>query len=318
MTQGVSPSQRKTERQMNLMFVLLNAGVPRTKSRLRQEIPGYDEQSDEAFDRMFERDKQALRDIGIPIESVPLDEGGYEDYGYRIKRSEWLIPPLNFDSQDRILLSLAARAWGDSGLAQAAKSGLSGLTDEQNFGQLLPRLGHRQPNLGAIAQAITTRMQIRFSYRTADGDEVRTRNLDPWRLILNRGIWNFIGWDYLRNEQRSFRLTRIVGDIEVTKTPVANSCPPDLDVVGLVAKWNSLNSEYGTAQIVTEPAKAPGLRLLAREVSADGTKLTVDYDDELELARLIARECDAARVESPDSLAATVKQILTRTKEVHA
>ena len=317
MSAGPTPSQRKTERQMNLMFVLLNAGVPRTKARIRIDVPGYEGQSDEAFDRMFERDKQDLRDIGIPIETITIDEGGYEDHGYRIRRDDWLIPKLTLSQDERILLSLAAGAWADSGLAKAAKSGLSGLADETSLGTVNPRLGHRQPNLSTIASAIIDKKQIQFDYRTADGDEVRNRMLDPWRLILNDGIWHLVGWDYLRGEQRAFRLSRIVGAVSQLSSSIEHFAPADLSTQELVAQWNTLNTENGTAIIRVSDGRAAGLRVLAREISSDGETLTIDFDDELELARVVARECDVANVIEPASLRDCVQEILRRALEVH-
>ena len=58
-------SARKSERLLNLLITLLVARGYVTKQRLREVIPDYREAaSDEAFERMFERDKDDLRALG--------------------------------------------------------------------------------------------------------------------------------------------------------------------------------------------------------------------------------------------------------------
>jgi len=68
----------RTERLINLVICLLHTRSFISAERLREIIPGYgDATSDDAFKRMFERDKEDLRDLGIPLETGTV--AGWED-----------------------------------------------------------------------------------------------------------------------------------------------------------------------------------------------------------------------------------------------
>ena len=65
-------AQVKTERLLNLVIALLSTRMPLSKARIRAAVPQYHgTASDEAFDRMFERDKDELRELGIPLVTPP-------------------------------------------------------------------------------------------------------------------------------------------------------------------------------------------------------------------------------------------------------
>ena len=60
----------KIERLMNLVIALLSTRGYLSAERIRASVAGYaDCPTDEAFSRMFERDKAELRDLGIPLET---------------------------------------------------------------------------------------------------------------------------------------------------------------------------------------------------------------------------------------------------------
>src|SRR5690606_1081954 len=97
----VSMSQAaKSERLMNLVICLLVARGYVPKSRIRQVVGGYGGQSDEAFERMFERDKEELREVGIPIETGSFDPFGDEEPGYRIHRQEFELPEIRLEPDE--------------------------------------------------------------------------------------------------------------------------------------------------------------------------------------------------------------------------
>ena len=75
-------SQRKTERLLSLVVCLLSTRRYLTAAQIREAVPGYPD-SFEAFKRMFERDKEELRELGIPLETRPLLARG-RGAGYRI------------------------------------------------------------------------------------------------------------------------------------------------------------------------------------------------------------------------------------------
>ena len=110
---------------MNLVICLLVARTYVPKSRIRQVVGGYGDQSDEAFERMFERDKDELRALGIPIETGSHESLFDDEPGYRIRRSEFELPPLSLEPDEAAVVGLAARVWQQAGLASATSDAYS-------------------------------------------------------------------------------------------------------------------------------------------------------------------------------------------------
>ena len=75
---------------MNLVIALLSTRSYLSAEQIRANVTGYqDPPTDEAFSRMFERDKNELRDLGIPLETGRASMMDVND-GYRINRINWL------------------------------------------------------------------------------------------------------------------------------------------------------------------------------------------------------------------------------------
>src|ERR1700734_3699298 len=111
-------SRRKTERLLSLVVCLLSAGKYLTASQIREAVPGYPESFD-AFKRMFERDKDELRELGIPLETGV--NGSDEESGYRISRQAYELPEIRLEPDEAAGLGLAARVWRRAELAGAAE-----------------------------------------------------------------------------------------------------------------------------------------------------------------------------------------------------
>ncbi|TDB83764.1 DNA-binding transcriptional regulator, partial [Actinomadura sp. 7K534] len=117
-------SRRKTERLLNLVVCLLATRRYLTAEQIRRAVPGYPE-SDEAFKRMFERDKEELRELGVPLE-VGSDQlgGGGEEIGYRIPPQDYELPDVHLTPDEAAVLGLAARVWQRASMAEAASGAL--------------------------------------------------------------------------------------------------------------------------------------------------------------------------------------------------
>ena len=126
-------SKRRTERLLSIVVLLLSARRYLTAEEIRAAVRGYPEQ-DEAFKRMFERDKEELRDLGIPLETGltnPLDD----EVGYRISRQDYALPEIRLEADEAAVLGIAARVWQSASLAGAAAGALlklkaAGMEDE--------------------------------------------------------------------------------------------------------------------------------------------------------------------------------------------
>src|SRR3978361_888460 len=96
---------------MNLTICLLVARTNLTKDRIRQAVEGYHGLTDEAFDRMFDRDKEELRVLGVPIEVAPIARGFDDEVGYRIHRDKFELPEITLEADEAAVIGLAARVW---------------------------------------------------------------------------------------------------------------------------------------------------------------------------------------------------------------
>src|ERR1700734_4383633 len=106
-------SRRKTERLLGLVVCLLSTRRYLTADQIRQAVPGYPEQ-DDLFKRMFERDKEDIRDLGIPLETG-LNHPFDDDPGYRIRQQAYELPELRLEADEAAVLGLAARGWQGAG-----------------------------------------------------------------------------------------------------------------------------------------------------------------------------------------------------------
>src|SRR6476659_6945959 len=113
-------SRRKTERLLNLVVCLLATRRYLSAEQIRQAVPGYPEGT-EAFKRMFERDKEELRELGIPLET---GSDGDDEAGYRIQRQAYELPEITLTRDEAAVLGLAARVWQRASLAEAASGAL--------------------------------------------------------------------------------------------------------------------------------------------------------------------------------------------------
>lgn len=226
---------RKSERLMNLVICLLVSRGFVSKQKLRSLVEDYRELGDEAFEKMFERDKDELRDLGIPIETGHHRDGFETEVGYRIRRKEFELPPLSFTAQEVAVLGLAARVWQHASLAEATsravlKLGAEGIaTDTTSLAALEPRLTSSDPAFEPMWRALQRRRVVEFDYRRPGASPAR-RRLEPWGILNWRGRWYVVGHDRDRDATRMFRLSRIVGEVAPVGRPDAYQVPPGLDL----------------------------------------------------------------------------------------
>ncbi|MBC7230750.1 MAG: YafY family transcriptional regulator [Actinobacteria bacterium] len=217
----------KAERLIDLIAMLLQARKPVTLEQIRSSIPGYGQASMSAFKRMFERDKSELREMGIPIQVVPVDALG-EEFGYRIPKEQYYLPELDFSPEEKVALLLVNRL--SSGelipFSREAAAALRKLSPDLGEGSRLggpaaPRLRfapirEREEVLNMLWRAAVECRTVRFAYRSPGKGKGRAkeRELDPYGLYLERGSWYVVGFCHLRGEVRSFRVSRIESEVE--------------------------------------------------------------------------------------------------------
>ena len=313
-------ARARTERMLNLLFVLLNSRTPLTREQIRDRVPGYGD-SNEAFERMFERDKAALRDLAIPVETKPVDMFHDDVLGYRIDRSDWLMPEISITAEERTYLALAASAWQNAQLSTAARQAVSSVDAREQGAEIsVPvSLAKGRRHITEILAAIANGKTVVFDYVGLNQSEVVKRTIDPWRALLHSGHWYLIGFDQDKGEVRTFRTDRIVGDLVETKHDILESMPKDYDLSAITDTWEHSDKDATIATVLVRPGRAASLRVLATtcEIGDDWDELTIPYHHESQLIGLIASSCDVTRVKSPQSLQDSVTRIVTTTLSVH-
>jgi proteasome accessory factor B len=226
----------KTERLVNLVICLLASRTFVTKERLRATLEPYRNcPTDEAFERMFERDKEELRELGIPLEVGGVSALFEDEVGYRITPEEYSLPELRLEADEAAAIGVAARFWQQATLAQAASSALLKLKAagldiaEAAPAGIEPRVRAEAPAFEPLLEAVYDRQVVRFSYRRSDG-EVRVREVEPWTIDSWRGRWYLAGFDLGRDDARVFRLDRINGPVMLTGRAPEHKVPDRLDV----------------------------------------------------------------------------------------
>jgi proteasome accessory factor B len=270
-------SARKTERLLNLVICLLATRRYLSAEQIRRTVAGYEDLGDEAFKRKFERDKEDLRDLGIPLETgsdSPFDD----EPGYRIRRDDYSLPDIAFEPAELAVLGVAARTWQHASLGgQAFEAVLKLRAAGVDIDDAVPvaietRVATSEPAFEPLRRAATDRRAVEFDYRTPGA----TRHVEPWGLVSWHGRWYLVAYDVDRADTRVFRVGRIVGS--VTEAGAAGSVvvPEGTDIRAIVSAMN-VDTDRLTATLRVRPGAALGLRQRAASVTAlpDGWDLVV-------------------------------------------
>jgi len=292
-------SRRRLERLVNLTIALMATSRPLTVADIAATVPGYDEAdpADDAFRRMFERDKESLREQGIPLVTEPLSVWDDSEVGYRVRRRDYALPDLHLDPDEAAAVALAARLWQSATLAGGASSALrklaAGGTDVRAVGDLgtglAPRVDASDPAFEPLLSAARARRAVRFAYRRPGDAEPRERTVEPWGVVSWHGHWYLVGHDRDRGAERVFRLDRVRSEVTPTGPPGAYTPPAGVDLSARVAAAEPAGVA-GVARLRAAHGSGWVLRRTASEVEPgpDGDVLTVPYADLDRLADTVA------------------------------
>ncbi|MFP5347064.1 MAG: helix-turn-helix transcriptional regulator [Actinomycetes bacterium] len=304
-------SSRRTERLLNLVIALLATRRWLTKEQIRQAVPQYaDSGSTEAFDRMFERDKEELRELGVPL-VTGSDSAWFEDeQGYRIDRDAYALPEIEFTPAELAVLGLASRVWQQASLAGPAARALVKLKalgvepDDDSIVGVEPRVRTSEPAFEPLYAAARDRAPVTFRYRKP-GAEPSARHVEPWLITSWHGRWYLVGHDRDRDAARVFRLSRVEGRVRRTGPPGSFTAPEDVDAREMVA-GAATEAPTRTARVRVRPGTCRALRLRAGASPADDV-LEVPFAEAHEVAEAIAwHGPDAVALEPADVVDAVV------------
>ncbi|NUL45065.1 WYL domain-containing protein [Cellulosimicrobium funkei] len=340
---AASPA-RSTERIVSLLWVLLASGRRGvTREYLITSVDAYAlSPSAAAFEKMFTRDKEVLKGIGVPLESFTVqDESGFEssDPGgetrYRIDEDRMYLPAIPFTNGERLALMRAESAWAGSETGHAVVRALGRVdsgedwyqarsgSDHEAFGV---RLAGADRYLTELGDMVRDQSVVRFTYRTVNAERAEDRTVRAWALTNPTGVWYLVGWDLDRQEQRTFRLTRFESAPRVVEvgSDRAPRRPVDFDVQ---AVHDVVSGQRQSASTVLHLAtgRAVHLRIGAEPTDRSATapegwdEVRVTYTRPAELAGSIAAAGPLARVpDVEDPLRAAVVTLLEGALAAHA
>ncbi|MDG4666573.1 YafY family protein [Mycobacterium sp. 236(2023)] len=310
----------KVERLMNLVIALLSTRSFITADRIRETVYGYsDEASDEAFSRMFERDKNELRDLGIPLETGRVSSTDPAE-GYRINREAYALPAVELNPDEAAAVAVATQLWQSPELITATQGALLKLraagadidaaADDIAITStaVLPGLRGSEEVLGILLSAIDSGRAVQFRYRPARSEPYVTRTLEPWGVVTDRGRWYVVGHDRDRDDTRTFRLSRIGADVTPIGAAGTVAKPDGVDLRAIVAKVVGDWPATGEARVWVADGRATALRRRGTVVGPkviggrSGDEITVDIGMFDRLAREVAGYGADALALEPESL----------------
>jgi proteasome accessory factor B len=306
------------ERLLNLIIALTHARVRMTRAQIRATVVGYEppdthlapdeaRKREAAFERMFERDKDELRRMGIPLRTV-VDPTHGDEIGYKVDASDAAMPGIDFTAAEAAALALAAEYWQGATLGPDAHQGLTKIASASSAAPRTPlTLGARASSTSdataTIVDARARRMAVTFDYTSASAGH-STRTVEPWQIILRAGAEYLYAFDRDRGQPRTFRLGRIHGNVTTVGGEDAYVIPQPLPE----PSWGDTGASQ-TAVVGLRPEAGHAIRRRGTPAGSDG-----DWD----LIEVQFRHADAikdevltlagrARVMSPQSIAEQVR-----------
>lgn len=317
------------ERLFSLVLALLATENGLTKNEILSTVQGYRQKYSSSGDnsnleRQFERDKDDIRDLGVPLETIesPGQAGNNQTLRYRIPRGAYDLPAdISFSPEETTLLNLAAMVWREGSLSGESRRAILKLrslgvsTDEPVLGYA-PRVRVRDAAFEPLTAALTKNAIVRFAYLKPGKDEAQVRTVEPLALVQHQGRWHLFAQEEGTDVTKTFLLRRIVSSVTTTgKTftpPAGNQSARSL--AELEEVWNG-----HTALVEVEPGSDAATRLFKRRgtVESQPGVLELHYSDVNIFADELAGFGPEAVVVSPPELREAVRTRLLRTAEDH-
>lgn len=327
----------KVERLLNLVIALLSTRGYVTAEKIRATVVGYgDSPNDDAFSRMFERDKNELRDLGIPLETGKASSFDTVE-GYRINPDAYALPPIELAGEEAAAVAVAVQLWQSPELranAQGAVAKLqaAGVEVDPDRAEVLvappaalPGIHRSEPALGALMDAAQEGQAVQFDHRPSPVEPYVTRTVEPWGVVTHGGRWYLVGHDRDRNAVRTFRMSRIAPEVRRIGPAEASARPDIAELRRIVAEAVGEGPSGVQARIWVADGRAVALRRAGSVqgrlsvAGRDGDVIGVDIGTHDRLAREIAGHGADAVVLSPAALRDDVlARLNARVKEVSA
>ena len=317
--QRVPTVSRKSERLVNLTIALLATSRWLTKSEIYRTIEGYSGEL-EAKERMFERDKEELRNLGIEIEVGSFDPLFEDEVGYRIRPENYKIQISELSELQFSLISLATQMWRGAVLGSQANSALLKLkslgieSDSEGLSLHPQRLDVSDENLLHIIDAISAKKVISFGYFNRDS-ESQDRAIEPFGVGTKNGFWYVAGKDLDKRESRLFRLDRFSSPVKDQGRAGAFEPPTAFSMSELLKSQERINS----CRIKLRTDKAHALRKFSTNISTheDWDLVDLSYATQEQLIRDLLWHRDDVEIVEPEDLVTALRRALERIEAAH-
>jgi proteasome accessory factor B len=332
----VSPQKQSSaavpveERLFSLVLALLATEAGLTKNEILSTVQGYRQRYDAygdnaSLERQFERDKDDIRELGVPLETIetPGDPGNNQSLRYRIPRTAYELPAdISFSSAETTLLNLAAMAWREGSLSRESQRALLKLrsigveTSDPVLGYA-PRIRTRDAAFDPLSDALARRVTASFPYLKPGDASARLRTVSPLALVQHQGRWHLKAIDHGVGEPRTFLLSRITGPVKIGRQAIdvapgsyAASALDELDEI-----W-----EANLAELEVEEGTDAEVRLARRRGAerGDGNRVSLHFTDVNLLADELAGFGPEVRVLGPEALVDAVLSRLEAAVAAHS
>jgi proteasome accessory factor B len=316
------------DRLFHLILALMATRQGLTKEHILSTVRGYREDTEsgmarESLERRFERDKDALRELGIPLEATipPEDDGNNKNTLYRIPKGDYDLPDgVEFNGRDIALLNLAATLWREGTLSKEANIATRKL---QSFGVSIdepllgfaPLISTRDPALNALQDALERQVQVEFEYLKPGEARASTRRVSPLALINHEGRWHLYSHETSSNQTKTFLLRRIVSTVTLLEES-ATSAPETVTQEALADLRELYDRQVATLSVTPD---SDAWSALSQRVGTqvDAGVLSVHYTDADIFASELTSYGDDVLVVGPPDLRERVIAHLTRLVAQH-
>lgn len=326
-----SPASRVPveERLFSLVLALLATDSGLTKSDILSTVQGYRQkysrsEDNASLERQFERDKDDIRDLGVPLETIesPGEPGNNHNLRYRIPRGEYELPAdIRFSPEETTLLNLAAMVWREGSLSAESRRALVklrslGVTITDPVLGYAPRVRVREASFDPLTAALEKHLVVHFRYLKPGDHDASIRRVHPLALVQHQGRWHLYAHDETAGAMRTFLLRRIASAVDVTKEVFE---VPDGDhTANALRELDEVWARH-TAVLELEPGSDAAVRLGKRRgaVPTDSGTLELHYSDSTIFADELAGFGPEVLVISPLELRDAVRTRLERTATDH-
>lgn len=277
-------SSKKTERLINLTLALLASKRYLSKAEILRNIPGY-EGSPETKDRMFERDKDDLRSLGIQIDVNNFDPLFEDEQGYLIKSDSFQFAENEFTKEELLLLTMAANLWHDSAVEIDSQNALlkiqslSGPVENDMTTTPTLRITEDWQLLVSIFTAVQNKQILEFSYRG------KKRQVNPYGLYSSNGFWYLIAFEI--NVIKSFKLVRIEGEVDLIGEKDAFEKPDNFNVGNFLKEESNSVSLVSKLQVRKGAALSLRNKFTVKDLDSEWDLMDIPYTNEQELLEMV-------------------------------